>query len=147
MTANVYNLEAAGPFAGATVKLCNILDSTCTQPFAVHTTGAAGDAPLSRGQIPVAAQLYLDVSSPEIDPLLEFLVAPLSLPQVTVPAPAFPAGYNAIGAASAGVTLSTQLGVLYVTAVDCRLAVAPGVASSLDVPDAATGPFYLRNGA
>ncbi len=146
MTVNVYDILTGAPFVGATVKLCNVGDTMCTNPFTTGVTGEDGTVTLSRASVPVPVVHYIDISSGAIDELIELLSFPLSEPKVTIPAPAFQRGLNATLASSIGVELAAGLGELAVTAVDCRLAVAPGVQCSLAPQGGAAGPFYAQPG-
>jgi hypothetical protein len=145
-TAYLFDTASQAPVEDATVKLCNSADPACEGFFSTGTTGDAGTVLLPRKPVEVPVLMYLDVSSPAIDPGLLFDVFPISQPQVTVPMVAFPTGGNVFSAAHVGVALNSQLGTVWVSMFDCRLAPAPGVQFALSPLQGAAGPFYLVGG-
>jgi len=142
MTAYVYDNASQAPIEGATVKLCNDGDEGCEGPFFTAATGDAGTVALHRNPVVSPVLLYLDVLAPGRDRALTFDVFPISEPQITVPVVTFQPGTDAVAAASVGVSLSPQLGTVWVVMFDCRLAPAPGVQFALSPQQGAAGPFY-----
>jgi hypothetical protein len=146
-TVVVFDYLSQAPTVGATVKLCNSQDINCAPPADTKVTDDAGIALLHRGPVMTPELGYVDVSSPAITPLIVFDVAGQSKPLLDVPvATITPAVFAAIPA-TVGFTPDPSLGTLFVEAVDCRLAAAPGVQLSLAPLAPTTRLFYLANNA
>jgi hypothetical protein len=147
VTAVVYDVLSQFPTVGATVKLCNSQDFACTPPLDMRVTDDAGIALLHRGPAMASALAYLDVSSSAIAPVIEFDVAPESVPRFRVPVPTLTPALFAQTPAVVEFTPDPSLGMLYVAAVDCRLAAAPGVQFSIAPMAPTTRVFYQANNA
>jgi hypothetical protein len=141
----VYSSIMQAPIGGAIVKLCNTNDLACSHSFADQTTDDAGNAKLVRQPIQTQVGLYLDISSAEITPVLEFLAFPVHESRLASSSPAGPPGFPTQLDAF-GVTVDPTLGALGVAAVDCRLAPATGVQFSFVDGGPSTQVFYFSGG-
>lgn len=131
----VYAYGPAGPVDQATVKLCFSSYPSCVPPVAGPlTSDAGGTVTVQRPAETLPPLLFVDLSSPTITPALTFDVFPISRPQLTIPFATVPQGILPSLALQAGVTQQPGLGMLLVTAVDCRLAPALGVTFDLEPP-------------
>jgi hypothetical protein len=138
----VYSGIDTHPIGG---KLCNTDDLDCSHSIADQTTDDAGNAKLLRQPIQTQVGLYLDISSAEITPVLEFLTFPVHESRLGSSSPTVPPGYltqlDAFGA-----TVDPTLGTVAVAPVDCRLAPAPGVQFSFVDAGPSTQVFYFAGG-
>jgi hypothetical protein len=135
------------PVAGVTTKLCNIGDPPCASPFDTATTDDAGTATLIRPPSAQPVLFFVDVSSDAIQPALLFDIFPVSTSRITIPFPVQTPGSIALEALGLGVTVDPSLGTLLLTAVDCRLAFAPGVHFTVTPTTPTTAVAYVKGGA
>jgi hypothetical protein len=146
-TGTVEDALSLEPIVGATVKVCNLTDLSCTSPIVHRPTDDAGSYAMTIPGRPVAAVVYADISSPAIVSLLEFPVAPFSESHLDLPGETVSPTVLALGAQGAGVTLDPSLGVVFVTAYDCRLGNASGVQFDIDQKVPSTTLVYYKGGS
>ncbi len=134
LTVDVFDLQNGTPIDDATVKVCGFFDTLCTIPIPMENTGDSGTVTMNVDFGAAPQAIYVDVTSPTTDPVLEFPSAPLSQARVTFPGATLPAMSLAGLAQLAQVSLDPTLGVLAVSVHDCRLAPAAGVTMVIDPP-------------
>jgi hypothetical protein len=145
VTASVKDGLTNTPVADASVKFCTTLDPTCVLPIQAGTTDGAGNVTLVLPPVMGPTFYYGDVSSPAIAPLLVFGGSPFSEPRFAWPFITATPAELALGSQGLGVTGDPKLGAVFVGAVDCRLASAPGVTFAIDPPGTSAGPFYYAS--
>ncbi|APR76578.1 Hypothetical protein A7982_01925 [Minicystis rosea] len=141
VTAVVVDGFSLAPIAGATVKACFPLDTSCTSFAASEVTGSDGTARLAIAiSTAIGFNGYLDVSAPGYFETLAF-VAPFVTDDQTVPATLIGVDQGWSWASALGTTPQMDKGHLLVTACDCARRPAPGV--SFAVEPAGGTPFYV----
>jgi len=114
-------------------------------PYATGTTASDGSVTLEPpADYPVAG--YVDLSSPDIVPLIFFWTFPLSRSAVSFDIPVLTPLQMSTAAGLLGVTLDPTAGVLTMQAMDCNLTGGQGVQFSVAPTDPDTSPvlYYTK---